>query len=141
MQEFIINKAKIFYPAIYEPRTAPFENSKPRYSVCFLTDDEEAVNKLTEVNILPSNRNELYHTINSCPPLVTETYGNYKHMTEIFQIADVRNIKRNRLFMNIEAELKVSVFKHNKYGYEGNALSLLAMIIKADDLAANLNKI
>lgn len=141
MQEFIITKAKIFYPAIYEPRTAPFENSKPRYSVCFLTDDEEAVNKLTELGILPSNRNELYHTINAYGPSIKEKYGNYKHMTEIFQIADVRNIKRDKLFMNIEAELKVRVFKCDKYGYEGNALSLLAIIIKADDLAANLNKI
>ncbi len=140
MQEFIISKVKIFYPAIYEPRTAPFENSKPRYSVDFMTD-EEAVNELTEVNIFPNNRTELYHTINKFPPLVTETYGNYKHLMEIFQIAEARNIKRDRLFMNIEAELKVRVFKHDKCGYETNALSLLEMIIKADDLAENLKKI
>ena len=129
---FVLTKCRILYPNIYAPRH--FGDST-KYGVGFSTENRVVLKTLSEHSIRSRNgEGAIFNAQSNYPPLVTCKASDYRALSHAFKIAELRNMSRDRLFRNVEAEIVVSVFNYEYEHHVGTGLSLSEVVIDAQAL-------
>ncbi len=109
-----LNGVQIIYPAIYEAHE--FGDELPaKFSVgCSVTEDH--VRLLNNLGVVGHPETGLFYFRSSHAPRVSvggNTVSAYEELVKAFQIADARNIGRDKLFRDITANIDIRLFDYN----------------------------
>lgn len=101
--------------SIYKPMS-PFDDGRPMYCVSFKAQNLD----LREYGIQPNDKG-LYNAKSIFAPIITFPDTEYERVQRAFAIADMRNISRDRLFVDAVADhLDILPYEHSR----GMGLSL-----------------
>jgi hypothetical protein len=144
----LIENAEIIYSAIYDAHSA---NDMPAkfFAGCKVNDKVAAI--LAEQGIFPSERTGLFSFNSIHRPRISartapinrnvvmnEGFGpDYMGIVQAIQIAEARNIGKNRLFMNVMADVKVKIHYVDTRDCVRPVANIIERFVSPSDLLRN----
>lgn len=127
-----LKNVTLLFPAIYKPQM-PFDDAKARYGASFAAGDVNNDKLLFDAGIRPRNTAPdnamMYNARSTIAPTVNVEGDKYDDLIRAYQIADVRNVGRDRLFRNAVVDMRVSTYEYDtRYG-SGVGMGIVSLTI------------
>lgn len=107
----LVKNVIIHYPHIFEARR--FIN-REKYGIAFKIDDQTVVEELKAKGINYNNDKQLFNAYSARPIQIKEASGDYALLKQAFDIAEIRNISKDRLFIELLADLEISFYNYDR---------------------------
>lgn len=120
-------KGIIIYPHIYD--VSIFD----RYEISFTTLPQ-VEKELKDVGIFP-NKNDVFNFKSRFQPVVSS--DDYDLLVKAFQIADARNIKKDKLFVYVQAEINFNVYEYKHAHRSGVGGGFQHLTVSAEQIYKN----
>lgn len=121
----VLNDIILTYPNIYSPRNLP--GFKPRYGAGFKYEG----NGLAGKGIF-SNSRDIYNATSAYPPLVSVKNGKYSLLVEALNIADARNLSRDKLLKDMTVDLALAIYEYDNPHGQGRGISIAQVEVDAE---------
>ena len=134
-----LHNVRVIFAAIYESNTG-VEGARSRYLLAF-EHNPEAESLLSPEGITPrwSREGALYYNASSTArPYVNA--DDYELLRQAFDLADMRNIGRDRLFKGLEVTAYVLPFAYDTQYAKRIGLALYGVEVRADRMMENAGK-
>lgn len=128
-----LKNVTLLYPAIYVAHSSPFGDSRPKFATAFMTLNAADEIMLDNLGINPktsARTGEIYYSASSgIAPVVNVKGDKYDEVIRAFNIADVRNISRDKLLRGANADIKFITFRYEHGDRSGIGLGLVSITI------------